>query len=149
MKSLFHSSTLNEFVNRIEKLQPDSKAQWGKMRVEQMLAHCSIGLSVPLGEQQGTPGFVKGIFGRLIKPMVLGEKPFRKNSPTDPTFIVADERVFNKEKEELIKRIKRFSQAGESSFVGRVHPFFGKLTPREWNILMAKHLDHHLQQFGA
>lgn len=27
--------------------------------------------------------------------------------------------------------------------------FFGKLSPDEWGILRWKHLDHHLQQFGA
>ena len=29
------------------------------------------------------------------------------------------------------------------------HPFFGPMTAGEWDLLMARHLDHHLLQFGA
>jgi Protein of unknown function (DUF1569) len=29
------------------------------------------------------------------------------------------------------------------------HSFFGRMTADEWAILMYKHLDHHLRQFGA
>ena len=29
------------------------------------------------------------------------------------------------------------------------HPFFGAMTSEEWSVLMYKHLDHHLRQFGA
>ena len=29
------------------------------------------------------------------------------------------------------------------------HSFFGKLSGAEWGELMYKHIDHHLQQFGA
>ena len=29
------------------------------------------------------------------------------------------------------------------------HSFFGRLTPEEWAVLMYKHVDHHLRQFGA
>jgi hypothetical protein len=30
-----------------------------------------------------------------------------------------------------------------------VHPRFGRLTTREWGILLAKHLEHHFGQFGG
>mgnify|MGYP001794749648 CR=1 FL=1 len=29
------------------------------------------------------------------------------------------------------------------------HAFFGRMPGQEWAILMYKHLDHHLRQFGA
>jgi hypothetical protein len=29
------------------------------------------------------------------------------------------------------------------------HSLFGWLTPEEWAVLMYKHMDHHLQQFGV
>ena len=28
-------------------------------------------------------------------------------------------------------------------------PFFGTMTPQEWDIIQFKHLDHHLNQFGV
>ena len=29
------------------------------------------------------------------------------------------------------------------------HPFFGKMSAKEWAILAHKHIDHHLRQFGV
>ena len=39
MKSLLTAETKQEFVNRINKLTPQTKAQWGIMNAEQMLKH--------------------------------------------------------------------------------------------------------------
>jgi len=30
-----------------------------------------------------------------------------------------------------------------------VHSFLGRLSGEEWGIMMYKHLDHHLRQFGG
>jgi hypothetical protein len=29
------------------------------------------------------------------------------------------------------------------------HPAFGKLSTRAWGVLIYRHMDHHLRQFGA
>jgi hypothetical protein len=42
MKNLFYPSTAADILSRFEKLQPDSKALWGKMTVSQMLAHIQV-----------------------------------------------------------------------------------------------------------
>ena len=77
------------------------------------------------------------------------DKPFKKNLPTDKSFIVVDRRDFNKEKERLIGVISNFSAVGTEAMNNRKHPFFGKLTATEWSTSMLKHLDHHLRQFGV
>jgi hypothetical protein len=38
---------------------------------------------------------------------------------------------------------------GADAFEGKESNSFGKLTASEWNIMMYKHLDHHLTQFGV
>lgn len=45
--------------------------------------------------------------------------------------------------------IKKTADLGESYFDGKENRSFGKLTKEEWNTLFAKHLDHHLRQFGV
>jgi hypothetical protein len=52
MYNLFESTTATEIISRIEKLQPTSEAQWGKMNVAQMLAHCSGPLEVYFAEKK-------------------------------------------------------------------------------------------------
>ena len=52
MKSLFNATDKQEIIRRIDRLTPSSPAQWGKMRVEQMLAHCQSPFNVVYGDIQ-------------------------------------------------------------------------------------------------
>jgi hypothetical protein len=63
--------------------------------------------------------------------------------------VIEDERELVKEKERLTATIDRFAAGGPRVCTAHPHAFFGKLTPQEWAILMYKHLDHHLRQFGV
>jgi valyl-tRNA synthetase len=44
----------------------------------------------------------------FIKPIVVTEKTFKKNSPTTPAFIVKSDKNFEAEKERLTKDIEYF-----------------------------------------
>ena len=41
MKDIFNQMDVGEILNRIDQLSPNSKPQWGKMDVAQMLSHGS------------------------------------------------------------------------------------------------------------
>jgi hypothetical protein len=73
----------------------------------------------------------------------------RRNSPTVKGLVIQDERDFEIERENLEKLIDRFAATGSKNSAKYPHSFFGKLTPQEWAVLMYKHLDHHLRQFGV
>ena len=90
------------------------------------------------------------VFGRLVKPLALGDdKPMKRNAPTAPSFVVDDERDLAAERAKLVALIDRFAAAGPAGCTSHPHAFFGRLTPQEWSVLMYKHLDHHLRQFGV
>ncbi|WP_262710317.1 hypothetical protein [Mucilaginibacter psychrotolerans] len=38
---------------------------------------------------------------------------------------------------------------GPEAITKKLNPFFGLLTPHEWDRLQYKHLDHHFKQFGV
>jgi hypothetical protein len=151
MESIFSDSGVANINARIDQLSPDSQALWGKMNVSQMLAHCQPTLTVGLGVHQlGKYNFFVRLIGRMVKnQMVKNEQPFKKNQPTDKTFVVADARDFILEKEKLKDAVQQFSAAGRAGKLQGVHPFFGKLSQSEWDKLQWKHLDHHLRQFGV
>jgi hypothetical protein len=50
MRSLFEKATAEELKQRMAKLMPETQRQWGKMSAAQMLAHCSVGMEVSLGD---------------------------------------------------------------------------------------------------
>jgi transposase InsO family protein len=54
-----------------------------------------------------------------------------------------------KERDRLSGLIDKFAAGGAAGCTRNPHSFFGKMTPEEWAILMYKHLDHHLRQFGV
>lgn len=149
MNDLFDPAVLEETIHRIESLQPDAERRWGKMNPAQMLAHCSAALEVAIGLKHPPRIFIGRIIGPLFKDSFFGDAPMKKNSPTDKSFIIADERDFFKEQDCLITLVSRFSTGGDEACTSHPHSFFGRLAPREWSRGMYKHLDHHLKQFGA
>ena len=151
MQSLFTDEGLQGIHKRIGQLSPDSQAQWGKMNVGQMLAHCQAPLNVGIGTHAlGTYNFFMRLIGRMVKnQLVKDEKPYKKSQPTDKSFVVSDSRDFEAEKAKLIDSVNGFSSAGKQGRLGGKHPFFGNMTLEEWDRLQWKHLDHHLRQFGG
>ncbi len=149
MKSLFQKEFLTEITSRIEKLTPDTQHVWGSMNVNQMLAHCSVGMQTANGEKylKSSP-FLK-LIGRMFKSQTTNDKPFRHGSPTHPGFIIGNTETFESEKQKLISLINKFHDDGPSKVTADSHAFFGKLSPTQWSSLMYKHLDHHLRQFGV
>jgi hypothetical protein len=149
MKTLSSENDSQEILKRLDKLEPKSQALWGKMNVEQMLAHCSAGIKMAKGEIKPKRAVAGIILGKLFKKMYTNEKPLGKGSPTDKGLIFSETQGFEKEKAQLREQIKSFQSGGEKIITDHPHPFFGKLEPQEWSRGMFKHLDHHLRQFGV
>jgi Protein of unknown function (DUF1569) len=150
MKNLFETSRAEEVKERMAQLRPDSNRLWGKMNPAQALEHCSRGIELALGDRTPPKMFLGRILGWIVKPLALGnDEPMRRNSPTVKGLVVEDEQDLVTERERLRGLIDRFTAAGPAGCTTHPHSFFGRLTPQEWAILMYKHLDHHLRQFGV
>lgn len=149
MKDLFDKTTYNEVTGRLNKLSPQSPAQWGKMNVAQMLAHCKEAFKIPLSEKKIPRSFIGRLIGWMVKPQLYNDSPWKQGLPTSPGFIIKDERNFNEEKMGLSALIDKFYTLGPAGISKYPHPFFGKFTEEQWGKSMYKHIDHHLTQFGA
>jgi len=150
MKNIFDRSVSDEIINRINQLQPETKAEWGKMNAAQVLAHCNVTYEMIYTDKHPKPGFFTRFMLKLfVKSTVVNEKPYKKNGQTAPQFIIKEEKDFDKEKARLIAYINQVQQEGEAAFDGKESHSFGPLTTTEWNNSFYKHLDHHLVQFGV
>lgn len=151
IRDLFSEKGLTESVTRIEKLTPDTKPQWGKMSVEEMLAHCNVAYEMAFGkgDYKKPGGFAKLMLKLFVKKAVVGTKPYPKNGRTSPDFIIKDERRFDVEKNRLISYMYKVNKLGTDHFNNKESHSFGKLSTDEWNNLFSKHLDHHLTQFNV
>lgn len=150
MKNVFNQNDTADFISRINKLTPTSKPSWGKMNVEQMLAHCNVTYEMVYDDIHPKPNVFKKFFLKLlVKNIVISEKPYKKNSQTAAEFIIKDSKKFESEKKRLIDYIIKTQQLGKNHFEGKESHSFGVLTSIEWNNMFSKHLDHHLTQFGV
>jgi len=131
MKNSFDARDKDEFIARINKIQADTKPQWGKMNAGQLFAH------------------KKWLLTKFVKNAVVSDKPYAKNGRTAPEFLIKEDKNFDQEKQRLVAYINKTQQLGEKHFDGKESTSFGKLTVSEWNNLFSKHLEHHLNQFGV
>lgn len=148
--NIFTKEISEQVISRINTLTADAQPKWGKMSVDQMLAHCCVSYEMALENKHKKPGgFARFLLKLFVKNAVVGEKPYPKNGRTAPAFLITDQRNFENEKTRLTNYIRKTAELGENHFDGKESLSFGKLTKAEWNILFYKHVDHHLNQFGA
>jgi hypothetical protein len=149
MMSLFDDASRATLLTRLAGLGADADRQWGKMDPAQAMAHLATALEAATGD---TPT-KQTLLGKLLTPFfrksILGEKPFGKNGPTAPAFVISDAREFERERARVTSLIDALVAAGPEAAGRQTHVFFGAMTGDEWGRLHAKHIDHHLQQFGA
>lgn len=149
-KNLFDEQESQKAIARINALTSETQPQWGKMNVAQMLAHCNVAYELVYTDKHPKPkGFQKFMIKLFAKNIVVGPKPYKKNSRTAPMFLITDQREFETEKKRLIEHLQKTQQLGPSHFEGKESHAFGALSENEWNTLFSKHLDHHLSQFGV
>ena len=147
--SVYDKKTVEQILSRLDKLSPSTRPQWGKMNAAQMLAHLCVSYDMAYGKVNPKNNFLmRFLLKTFLKPMVVGDKPYPRNSRTAPVFVIADERDFAKEKARLTAYFQQVATDGAKKFEGLESPSFGKMTAAEWNALFYKHLDHHFTQFG-
>ena len=150
LPNIYKQETVNQLIERIHKIKPDTHPQWGKMNAGQMLAHCNVTYEMAIdGKHAKAKGVKRWLLTKFVKPVVVSEKPYKKNGSTAPEFKVSPKQEFEKEKERLVNYLQKSCELGEAHFEGKESNSFGKLNKTEWNNMFYKHLDHHLVQFGV
>ena len=148
MKSLFSTEAFEEIMGRLDKLRPDSPAQWGQMNAAQMLAHCSQPLKVSMGLLKVKEPFYKRWVLVFFKKKLYDDSEWDKGLPTARQFKMTGKKDFQTELKTLKLLVRKFYQQKEIDNWPK-HPVFGKLTRQQWGQAQYKHLNHHLKQFGV
>lgn len=151
MQNIFDAKDAQNYIDRINTLRPETQRKWGKMSVDQVLAHLNVAYeTIYETDKHPKPGFIAGfLLKNFVKPKTVNEIPYKQNIPTGPMFIIKGNKDFETEKKRLIGFIQKTQQLGKEAFDGKMSHSFGKLTAQEWNNMLAKHLNHHLGQFGV
>ena len=148
MKSMWQDETRREVSDRIGQLARDRKGEWGRMSSQQMVCHLIGSVQMAIGEKaianRWTPFRIPG-----VKEFVLYIAPFPKNVPTATELVVTSTpNPWDRDVAELRQTIDRFVGRGREARWPE-HPAFGTLSGSQWGVLVYRHVDHHLRQFGV
>jgi multisubunit Na+/H+ antiporter MnhF subunit len=99
----FDTKTVADLIGRINLLQANSPAQWGKMDAYQMLKHCTLSEEMFQGKKSYKRLFIGRLFGGMALNSILkNEKPMKKNQPTHPEMKITGTGSFENEKAKWI-----------------------------------------------
>ena len=148
MALLHDQATCASIRSRIESLTPESPRQWGKMSIDQMLWHVNEGLSMSLGKI--TPVPFKTPLPKFLMKFFVINVPWPRGAPTVPEIAAKKgaQYDFAAERARLLALVDEFA-AKDINGKWAPSPGFGAMTGRESSTLAAKHLTHHLNQFGV
>jgi hypothetical protein len=137
-----------EIRDRVARLSPERKGAWGKMSAPEMVCHLAESLKMALGD---LPVERKNAAIRYppLKQLIVYVAPFPKNVPTAPELVARPPRAWTADVADLQALVDRFVARGSQPTTWVEHPAFGRLSPRAWGVLVYRHMDHHLRQFGA
>ena len=73
MENIFDVKTVQNYIDRINTLSPETQPLWGKMSVDQMLAHCNVSYEMVYEpEKHKKPGSIaKFILKTFVKSSVV------------------------------------------------------------------------------
>ena len=133
-------------LERVRALRPDSTRRWGKMSVGQMLWHVNEAMDAAVGRVQLPPA--KSPLPRVLMKFLVINVPWPKGAPTLPNWVASKDYDFLTERDRCLKLIDELA-ARRIEDEWPFSPVLGRMSGDEVTRLHAKHLDHHLKQFGV
>jgi hypothetical protein len=144
MPTIYDDSTRRAILDRFAKLSADTTPRWGQMNAPRMMQHVTDGLRMAMGELVIPPKDSPLKFPPLRWLVIHGPFPWPKGAPTAPELLAPPHGDWPQLCASLEAALARVSSPMTAE-----HPAFGKLSPRDWGVLVWRHFDHHLRQFGV
>src|SRR5471030_1036541 len=147
MKSIWQPEARREITDRVGTLAWDRRAEWGRFTAPKMICHLADSLKMAMGD-------LKVASKRLpiryppLKQLIIYALPFPKSAPTAPALLVRQPAAFTDDIADVQLQLAR-AASSRSTDAWPEHPAFGKLSKRAWGVLIYRHMDHHLKQFGV
>jgi hypothetical protein len=138
-------------LERLQKLQPETPALWGKMSAHQMICHLTDAYRLTV-ESKPASEDITFLNRTLIRWVALHTNlKWPQGVPTRPEMdqLTGGTRPgeFARDKAALADIIQTFAAQARSPRFPR-HPIFGTLTAWEWQRWGYLHANHHFRQFG-
>ena len=147
MKSIWHDDDRRAINDRVGALAWDRRAEWGQFTAPKMVCHLADCLKMAMGDLKVAPKRLPIRYPPL-KQLIIYVAPFPKGAPTAPELIAREPREWVNDVADVQALLARAGST-RTTDAWPEHPAFGALSKRAWGVLIYRHMDHHLRQFGA
>jgi hypothetical protein len=147
MKTIWEQDARLDLVRRINAVSGDAKPLWGRMSAGRMLRHLAQGMAMANGTL-ATKSKKLPIRYFPLKQLILYLLPFPKGAPTAPELLEGDESSVDAARADVLRGMDDLVNRADAA-AWPEHPAFGNLSRRAWGVLVYRHSDHHLRQFGV
>lgn len=144
--SIYDRSQRESLAERLATLPHDRRPRWGRMSAPDMVTHLLEAFRMPGGDltikRRAVP------MRPLVKWLMLHVLPFPKGAPTAKELLSRKPTTWDADLAALRTLILASERPAANAAVGD-HPIFGAMSHEDWGLLLHKHTDHHLRQFGV
>jgi oxepin-CoA hydrolase/3-oxo-5,6-dehydrosuberyl-CoA semialdehyde dehydrogenase len=141
----------SELIKKLNLLNANQTALWGKMSPQHMVEHLYKTLQASINEIELIV-YTEERKIPVLKRLFSGDRELPKefmNPAIGPELMNLEFENLDtaiKELENVLIRYDKFFEQNPSSKT--IHPVFGLLEKSEWDVFHQKHFKHHLSQFG-
>lgn len=149
MPKLHDAEYKTEILRRVKLLRPDAARQWGKMSVAQMLWHVNEAMEGALGRIPMDAMKPPIPLPRPVLKFLVLNGPWGKGAPTLKRWMPEHDRYdFATEHARCLRLVDELT-AKPIADRWPDSPTLGRMMGSQVSRLHAKHLNHHLTQFGV
>ncbi len=147
----FVSLELEDLLNALNKLEQETKPNWGNMSAQQMVEHLNESIQMSMNPNHGiplqiTPDKIDG-----MQQFLASDKPIIQNfkaifAPENPPLKYEEIELAIDDFVDIWLTFEDYSNENPDAIV--LHPYYGDLTIAQWKRMHQKHFSHHFTQFG-
>ncbi len=155
MKAVSNPTILQEFVERLAALQPDTPRKWGTLTPGEMLCHLGDASASVLERSSAAAedSSSKAVRSRPVLKWIALRSPLpwpqglKTPASVDPRAEGTKPGDFEVDRQRAIDGLRALAGA-PSTALATNHGAFGSMTIDDWHRWAYRHTDHHLRQFG-
>ena len=149
---MFIETDLENILSYLDRLTPETKAQWGQMGAQRMVEHLTESLQIATGKNPQPLEIPEERIERMIA-FLASDKPLMQNVAVPFATPEMNSKLRHDELDlaidEFVEEWLYFEELYDSNPERTaIHPYYGPLNYEQWMRLYQNHLTHHFRQFG-
>jgi hypothetical protein len=135
-------------VARIWQLTPQCERRWGELEAARLLPHLADALRLALRGCTADSVSKQAPFAAHRYEWIHERAWPEGGTKSPPQGFTTPPTVWEQDRALLLHLVAQFA-ATPGRELAAEHPLFGEMDEADWDVLMYRHLDHHLRQFGV